>query len=465
MKEHLMAIATVNPFTSKTVKTFPEDSPEQIETALATASAQLTRWRRTTYPQRAALLHRVAAILRAKKGELAKLITTEMGKLVAESAGEIELSAAIFDYYADNGERFLADTPVATALGEAMIRHSPIGVLLGVEPWNFPFYQVARFAAPNVMIGNVVLVKHASNVPQCAVAIESIFREADAPAGVYTNLLIPGSKISKLLDDPRIKGAALTGSEDAGASLAAAAGKNLKKAVLELGGSDAFIVLEDANIEEAARWAYIGRMNNTGQCCVAAKRFIVVESVADEFTRKLVARMSNLVVGDPQDERTQLGPLSSEEAAAHLADQVHRAVECGAKVLLGGKRIDRVGAFLEATVLTDVKPGSPISYEEMFGPVAVIYRVADENAALALANDSPYGLGGSVFTADIERGKRVADQIDTGMVFINHPTWTAPELPFGGVKRSGHGRELSGLGIDEFVNKKLIRVSGLGDPL
>ncbi|MFS8069154.1 MAG: aldehyde dehydrogenase family protein, partial [Byssovorax sp.] len=303
------------------------------------------------------------------------------------------------------------------------------------------------------------------NVPQCAIAIESIFREADAPVGVYTNLLIPGSKVSRLLDDPRIKGASLTGSEEAGASLAAAAGKNLKKSVLELGGSDAFIVLEDARIDEAVKWAYVGRMNNTGQCCVAAKRFIVVDAVADEFTSKLVARMSNLVVGDPQDKRTQLGPLSSEEAAVHLADQVCRAVECGARVLLGGKRIDRVGAFLEATVLTDIKPSSPISHEEMFGPVAVIYRVADEEAAVAVANDSPYGLGGSVFTADIERGKRVADQIDTGMVFINHPTWTAPELPFGGVKRSGYGRELSGLGIEEFVNKKLIRVSDLGDPL
>lgn len=460
-----MTIATVNPFTNRTVKNFTEDSPEKIEKALATAGAEFTRWRRTSYGQRAALLHRVAAILRERKGKLAALITTEMGKLVAESVGEIELSAAIFDYYAENGERFLADTPVATARGEAMIRHSPIGVLLGVEPWNFPFYQVARFAAPNVMIGNVVLVKHASNVPQCAIAIESIFREADAPAGVYTNLLIPGSKVSRLLDDPRIKGASLTGSKEAGASLAAAAGKNLKKSVLELGGSDAFIVLEDASLDEAVKWAYVGRMNNTGQCCVAAKRFIVVEAVADEFTSKLVARMSDLVVGDPQDQRTQLGPLSSEEVAVRLADQVRRAVECGARVLLGGKRIDRVGAFLEATVLTDIEPGSPISHEEMFGPVAVIYRVADEKAAIAVANDSPYGLGGSVFTADIERGKRVADQIDTGMVFINHPTWTAPELPFGGVKRSGYGRELSGLGIEEFVNKKLIRVSDLSDPL
>ena len=459
-----MAIATVNPFTNRTEQRFTEDTPQKIEQALSAADAEFSRWRRTSYTERSALLHKVAAIMREQKPKLSTLITVEMGKLIAESVGEIELSAAIFDYYADNGERFLADTPVRTERGEAMIRHSPIGVVLGVEPWNFPFYQVARFAAPNVMIGNVVLVKHASNVPQCAIAIERIFREAGAPAGLYTNLLIPGHQASTLLNDHRIKGASLTGSEEAGASLAAAAGKNLKKSVLELGGSDAFIVLDDADIDKAVEWAYVGRMNNTGQCCVASKRLIVVDAVADEFTRKFVARMSHLKVGDPLDTSTQFGPLSSEEAAVHLEDQVHRAVKDGAKVLLGGKRIAREGAFIEATVLTEIRPGSPISYEEMFGPVAVIYRVKDEQAAIALANDSPYGLGGSVFTADIERGKRVADQIDTGMVFINHPTWTAPELPFGGVKRSGFGRELSGLGVEELVNKKLIRVSALNDP-
>ncbi len=459
-----MPIATVNPFTNQTVVTFPEDGPGAIEQALATASAAFTAWRATPFAKRAAVLRSVASLMRQKKTRLAKLITTEMGKLVAESEGELALSADIFDYYAEQAPRLLDDTPVTTKHGEAFIRHSPVGVLLGVEPWNFPFYQVARFAAPNLMIGNVVVVKHASNVPQCGQAIADLFREAKAPAGVYTNLVLQGSHVAALLDDPRIVGASLTGSEEAGASLAMAAGKNLKKSVLELGGSDAFIVLEDAELEKTVEWAFVGRMNNTGQCCVAAKRFIVVEAIADAFIKQFVARMSDLKVGDPLDEKTTLGPLSSEAAAVHLTEQVTRAVKAGAKVLLGGSRVQRTGAFFEATVLTNVAPGSPSAYEEFFGPVAVIFRVKDERAAITLANDSPFGLGGSVFTNDIARGKRVAGELETGMVFINHPTWTAPELPFGGVKRSGYGRELSTLGVEEFVNKKLIRVSALTDP-
>jgi len=459
-----MGIATINPFTNTTIKSFEPDSPAKVESAIAAAHARFAQWRHTNFNQRADLLKAVARRLREKKDELSKLITTEMGKLISESVGEIELSADIFDYYAENGERFLTDTVIEVDRGEAIIRRRPIGVLLGIEPWNFPLYQVARFAAPNVMIGNVILVKHASNVPQCALAIEQIFKDAGAPVGLYTSLLLPGSRIEALLADDRIRGASLTGGEEAGASLAAAAGKNLKKSVLELGGSDAFIVLKDANIEMAVHWAVIGRMNNTGQSCIASKRFIVLDAVAEEFTEKLVAAMTDLKPGDPMEPGTHLGPLSSEDAAVHLADQVSRAVKAGAKVLLGGKRIDRPGAFMQATVLTQIEPGSPISYEEMFGPVAVIYTVKNEQAAVALANDSPFGLGGSVFTADIERGKSIADQIDTGMVFINHPTWTAPNLPFGGVKRSGYGRELSRLGIEEFINCKLIRVSGLNDP-
>ena len=383
---------------------------------------------------------------------------------MAQSHGEITLSADIIDYYATNGERFLVDKTLDPQYGEAYIKSSPIGVLMGIEPWNFPFYQVARFAAPNIMVGNVVLVKHASNVPQCALAIEDLFKEAGAPIGLYTNIFLSGNNVAAYIGDERIKGVSLTGSELAGASLAAAAGKSLKKSVLELGGSDAFIVLEDADIDQAVDWAVIGHMNNTGQCCVAAKRFIVIESVADEFLNKFKTKLTGLVVGDPMDENTQLGPLSSESAAVQLADQVKRSVDAGAKIALGGKRINRPGAFIEATILTDIKPGMAAYHEELFGPVASFYRVKDEREAIKLANDSPFGLGGSVFTSDKKRGVRIAEQIDTGMVFINHPTWTQPDLPFGGTKRSGYGRELSSLGIEEFVNKKLIRISDLADP-
>ncbi len=463
-KQKSASIKSINPATNELVKSFEEMTEQAIESAISGADKAYQDWKKTSYEQRASLLHKVASLMRKEKNMLAKLITLEMGKLFKESEAEIDLSVNIIDYYADNGAKFLADQTLKTEFGEAIIRHSPIGVLLGVQPWNFPFYQVARFAAPNIMIGNVVLVKHASNVPQCGIAMEKLFKEAGAPDGIYTNLLIPGSKAHVLLEDRRIKGASLTGSETAGASLAEAAGKNLKKSVLELGGSDAFIVLEDADMDKTVEWAVVGRMSNTGQSCVAAKRFIVVEAVADEFLKKFKEKLSALKVGDPMDKDTQLGPLSSEEAAVHLDDQVKRSVAAGAKILLGGKRIDRIGAYMEATILTDIKPGVPAYYEELFGPVASFYRVKDEAAAIELANDSPFGLGGSVFTNDIKRGKHVADQIDTGMVFINHPTGTQEDLPFGGTKRSGYGRELSELGIQEFVNKKLIRVSGLSDP-
>ena len=459
-----MAIQTIDPNTNELLKSFEELSVFQVDEAITGATSAFSDWKKTSYEQRADLLHKVATLMRAKKQYLARLITMEMGKLISQAEGEINLSADIFDYYADNGAKFLADKVLAPEFGKAFIRYSPIGVLLGVEPWNFPFYQVARFAATNIMVGNTILVKHASIVPQCAVAIEDLFKEAGAPKGIYTNLFISGKRASMLVSDKRIKGVSLTGSEAAGASIASEAGKNLKKSVLELGGSDAFIILEDADIDKAVEWAVVGRINNNGECCVAAKRFIAIESVADEFITKFKDKMANLIVGDPMDATTQLGPLSSEEAAVALADQVQRSVDAGATVLLGGNRFSRPGAFMEPTILTDLHPGIPAYYEELFGPVASFYRVKDDQAAIDLANDSPFGLGGSVFTQDIERGKLIADQIDTGMVFINHPTWTQADLPFGGTKGSGYGRELSELGIDEFVNKKLIRVSELADP-
>ena len=459
-----MAIQSTNPATNEVVKTFEEMSETAIEQSIAKSDETFATWKKTPFSKRAEILHNVAGLLRKKKKELAQMITLEMGKLVAEAEGEIKLSAEIFDYYANNAEAFLADKILKPVHGQALIRRSPIGILLGVQPWNFPFYQVARFVAPNIMVGNTLLIKHASIVPQCAIAIEELFLEAGAPVGLYTNLLISGKRVSELISDKRIKGVSLTGSEAAGASVAAAAGKHLKKSVLELGGSDAFIVLDDADIDKTVDWAVVGRINNNGECCIASKRFIAVESIADEFFEKLKNKLANLVIGNPIEPSTQLGPLSSEDAAVKIADQVKRAVDGGAKILLGGKRVAQPGAYMEATVLNNMLPDNPVYYEEFFGPVAVFFTVKNEQEAIDLANDSPFGLGGSVFTKDIERGKRVADQIDSGMVFINHPTWTQADLPFGGTKGSGYGRELSELGIDEFVNKKLIRVSELSDP-
>ncbi len=459
-----MTIQTVNPTTNKTVKSFDEMTDKSVNAKVAKAQEAFLDWKETSYQQRATLLHRVATLMRIKKSELAKTITLEMGKILAQAEGEIDLSADIIEYYANHGEELLADKVLHPEFGTAIIRNSPIGVLLGVMPWNFPFYQVARFAAPNIMVGNTILLKHASIGPQCAMDIEALFEEAEAPEGLYTNLFISGKHASALVSDKRIKGVSLTGSEEAGASIATEAGKYLKKVVLELGGNDVFIILEDADMEKTVEWAVVGRMNNNGQCCVASKRFIAVEAIADTFIQKFKDKLSKMKVGDPMDPTTELGPLSSEAAAVHLADQVKRSIDEGAKVLLGGKRSDREGAFMEPTILADLKPGITAYHEELFGPVASFYVVKDEKAAIDLANDSDFGLGGSVFTQDIERGKKIADQIDTGMVFINHPTWTQADLPFGGTKRSGFGRELSELGIYEFVNKKLIRVSGLNDP-
>ena len=459
-----MSIQTVNPVNNKVIKSFEEMTDSVVDKAVAQAASTFEIWRKTSYEHRSDLLHKVAKLMREKKETLATMITLEMGKLLVQAEGEILLSADILDYYADHGEKFLADKHLRPTHGEALIRYSPIGVLFGIEPWNFPFYQVARFAAPNIMIGNTIMVKHASIVPQCGIMIEELFKEAGSPKGLYTNLLMSGKRASALVSDKRIKGVSLTGSEAAGASLASEAGKYLKKSVLELGGSDAFIILEDADMDKTVDWAVIGRINNNGECCIASKRFIAVEAVADEFLKKFTNKMAKLKVGDPMHKDTDVGPLSSEAAAIQIAEQVDRAIKGGAKAILGGKRVEGEGAFMQATVLIDMKPDNPVYYEELFGPVATFYRVKDEQAAIDLANDSPFGLGGSIFTKDVARGKRVADQIDTGMVFINHPTWTQADLPFGGTKGSGYGRELSELGIDEFVNKKLIRVSGLTDP-
>lgn len=459
-----MPYQSTNPNNGRRLQTFDGLTDQQLESALETADACFSDWRKTPFAKRKAVLGKAAAIMRERIDEFAQLLTLEMGKLIGEARGEVIVTADIFDYYAENGERFLAPETIEAHTGEAVIESEPIGVLFGVEPWNFPYYQLVRFAAPNLMAGNVAMVKHASNVPQCAVAFENLLLEAGAPKGAYTNLFISYEQVNRVIDDPRIKGVALTGSEDAGRVVAGRAGQNLKKSTMELGGSDAFIVLEDADFDKTIEWATWGKMNNTGQCCVAAKRFIVVEELADRFLERFRTALAALQPGDPMDEATTLGPLSTEAALTQLLDQVDRAVANGATLVMGGGRIDRPGAFMQPTILTDVTPENPAFREEFFGPVALFFRVANEDEAVALANDSDFGLGGSVFTQDVERGKRIASRIDTGMVFVNHPTWTAAFLPFGGIKNSGYGRELSSMGIQEFVNKKLVRVTPIDAP-
>ncbi len=455
------AYQSVNPFNGKTLKAFDELSAAQLEKAIKTAEMCFQSWRQTTFAERAGILIKAATLLRERAEEFAKPVTLEMGKLIAEARGETALSADILEYYAWHAEAFLAPQNLNPKQGEAVVESSPLGVLFGVQPWNFPYYQLARFAAPNLMAGNVVMVKHAGCVPQCAVAFAKLWLDAGAPAGAYTNLLISHDQVNQVIDDPRIKGVALTGGVDAARSVAERAGRNVKKTTMELGGNDAFIVLADADLDAAVKWAVWAKMNNAGQCCVAAKRFILVEDIADAFIAKFQAALEALKPGDPMDSTTTLAPLSTESALVHLLEQVKGAVAKGAKVVMGGDRLDRPGSFMAPTILTHIKPNNPAYREEFFGPVALIFRVQNEEEAVALANDSDFGLGGSVFTKNVDLGKQIASRLDTGMVFINHPTWTACELPFGGIKNSGYGRELSASGIQEFVNKKLVRTSSI----
>src|SRR3984885_2070975 len=455
---------STNPATGKILKKFESLTDAELEMKIATASKCFETWRHKTYAERAVILAKAAAILHDKADEFANIMTLEMGKRISEARGEVEFSSNILAYYAKNAERFLAPVKLDPTLGEGHMESSPIGLVFCVEPWNFPYYQLARVAGPHLMAGNVLLVKHAGIVPQCAIAFEKLLIEAGAPIGLYTNLLISHAQSDRVVDDVRIKGVALTGSVAAGQSIAARAGKNLKVSSMELGGSDAFIVLDDADLDHAVKWAVWGRMYNTGQTCCVAKRFIVVEEVADKFLEKFKMALEALKPGNPLDEKTTLGPLSTESALVDLLKQVDGAVAKGAKLLLGGKRYDRPGAYMEPTILADIKPGNPAFRQEFFGPVALFFRVKDEDGAVALANDSDFGLGGSVFTKAIARGKRVASRVDTGMMFVNHPTWTRPDLPFGGIKDSGYGRELSSMGIQEFVNKKLVRVASINDP-
>jgi len=451
-----MSITSINPATGETLKTYEPLTKEQTMDKVAAAHKAFADWRETTFDHRKSILLKFAKALRERTDEFAKLITVEMGKRIAEARKEILFCAEITEFYANGAEEFLANQPMDVDDADAYIQYAPIGVLMGVMPWNFPFYQVVRYAMPNIMAGNTVLVKHAGNVPQCAEKIQSLFDESGLPEGVFTNLLIPTEFVESIIEDDRIQGVSLTGSERAGAAVAAAAGKNLKRSVLELGGNDPFIVLEDADLDAVVEMAVKGRMVNTGQSCVAAKRFIVVESLAHDFLSAFKSKLADMKLGDPIEEDTEVGPLSTESAADNLDKQVQSAINAGATVVLGGDRPDRKGAFFNPTILTDVTPDMPTYDQELFGPVATVYVVKDEAAAIKLANDSSYGLGGSVYTKDIERGRKVAEQVDTGMMFINQPTQSQADLPFGGTKNSGYGRELSHLGILEFVNKKLI---------
>jgi succinate-semialdehyde dehydrogenase / glutarate-semialdehyde dehydrogenase len=459
-----MAYQSVSPNTGKLLKSFEHLTQEQVDKSLAAAELCFQVWKHKSYAERAVILNRAATLLLAQVDDFAKLETLEMGKRIDEARNEVKFSGAILAYYAKHAESLLAPVKLHPKLGAAHIESSPIGVLFCVEPWNFPYYQLARVAGPQLMAGNVLVVKHAGCVPQCAIAFEKLLTEAGAPFGAYTNLLISHEQSDRVIDDPRIRGVALTGSVEAGRTVAARAGQNLKKSTMELGGSDAFIVLEDADLDRTIPWAVWGRMYNAGQTCCAAKRFIVLDSVADKFLAKFSTALEALKPGDPADEETTLGPLSTEAALVKLLAQVEAAVKGGAKLLMGGKRIDRPGWFMQATILTSIAPDNPAFRDEFFGPVVSFFRVKSEDEAVALANDSDFGLSGSVWTKDEARGKRVASRVDAGMMFVNNLDWADADLPFGGIKNSGYGRELGNMGIQEFVNKKMVRVGHLPSP-
>jgi succinate-semialdehyde dehydrogenase/glutarate-semialdehyde dehydrogenase len=455
-----MEYQSVNPANGELLRSFDRHTDEQMLSALATAdNTYRSIWSTMPIRERAKIVGRAASLMLERREDLARLASLEMGKRISEGRDEVNLSASILQYYADNAEKFLSPKIIESKTGSARLEYSPLGVLIGIQPWNYPYYQLSRFAAPHLMAGNVLLVKHASGVPQCALAFEQLFTDAGSPAGTYTNLFLSNDQVGVLIDDPRTRGVALTGSERAGESLASRAGKNLKKSTMELGGSDCFIVLEDCDLNYAVNMAVAGRMSNAGQTCIGSKRFIVVGARAKQFLNAFRDALEQLKPGDPLDEATTLAPLSSDAALNLLLNQVREAVTHGAHVFTGGDRLGKTGAYMQPTILTDVTPDNPAFRQEFFGPVALFFTADDEDEAIAIANDSPYGLGGSVYTSDIEHGKKVASGIETGMVFINYPSMSAPDLPFGGIKRSGYGKELSHLGIEEFVNKKLIWVA------
>ncbi len=454
-----MGIATINPATGETIKTYDPLDGESIEIKLALSQQTFEKYRTTPIAQRGQWLIAAAEILDRDKVSFGKLMTTEMGKTIQSAIAEVEKCALVCRFYAEHAAEFLADVSASTDASQSFVHYQPLGVILAVMPWNFPFWQVFRFAAPALMAGNVGLLKHASNVPQCALAIEAIFREAGFPEGAFQTLLVGADRVEAIINDPRVKAATLTGSEAAGVALALAAGKQLKKTVLELGGSDPFIVLESADIEAAVSTAVTARMLNNGQSCIAAKRFIVADAIADEFERRFVEKFQALKIGDPMDENTNVGPLATPGILKDLDELVQACIEKGSKVLTGGKPLsDRPGNFYLPTILADFPPGTPADEEEFFGPVALLFRVPDIDAAIKLANATPFGLGASAWTTDEEQVQRLIDELEAGAVFINGLVKSDPRLPFGGIKRSGYGRELGIQGIHEFVNIKTVWV-------
>ncbi|PKI90316.1 succinate-semialdehyde dehydrogenase [Actinomycetales bacterium SN12] len=449
--------AVVNPATGETLASYDTATDEQIEQAVAAAASAAKVWGATAPADRAAVIRRIAELHRERKDELGAIIVREMGKPIAAAVGEVEFAADIIEYYADNIDVITADQPLQiVGEGTAVVRRAPLGALLGIMPWNFPAYQVARFAAPNLAIGNTIILKHAPQCPESAAAIEAIYRDAGLPEGAYVNVYATNDQAATIIADPRVHGVSVTGSERAGAAVAEVAGRNLKKVALELGGSDPFIVLSTDDLDSVVQLAVDARLDNNGQSCNGAKRFVIVDELYEEFTSKFVASLAAVSAEDPTQEDTVLGPLSSLAAADRLQEQVDTAVAQGATVLTGGARD---GAFFAPTVLADVTPEMDVYREELFGPAAVVYRVADEDAAVELANDTTFGLGSYLFTTDADQAERVANRIEAGMVYVNTALADSPELPFGGVKRSGTSRELGLLAADEFVNKKLIRTA------
>jgi len=452
-------IASVNPATGETVRTFDPLSDSEIEDKLARAEAAWQSYRRTSLQDRAGWLAAAAQILEFERDRLGRVMTLEMGKPIGAARAEAAKCALACRYYVENGERFLADETIDAGAVRSLIRYQPIGPVLAIMPWNFPFWQVFRFAAPALMAGNVGLLKHASNVPQCAIAIEEVIRRAGFPQDLFQTLLITSKQVERVIDDPRVKAVTLTGSEAAGIQVAGQAARQIKKTVLELGGSDPFIVMPSADLNRALDTAVEARIINNGQSCIAAKRFIVDSSIAADFEKRFVAAMEKLRIGDPMEESTQVGPLATPHILEGLDQQVRQTVAMGARLLTGGRKLDRPGNYYAPTVLADVPPGSPGYSEELFGPVAALFRADGIDTAIRLANDTAFGLGASAWTTDTAEQRRFIDDLEAGMVFINGMVASDPRLPFGGVKRSGYGRELSGWGIREFVNVKTVRVA------